>query len=476
MRVSHEQTVPVTPEKTFDRLQAFIAERRSWKEPCADMECFERELHDYIVAVEREVLAEELARLDVDLPAVTIEGEVYRQVVRCEETYTSAAGPVRVMRSLYRRLGEGERTLCPLELRAGIVEGRWTPLAARQAAFVVAHLTPQEGEDLFRELGNMTPSKSSLDRLPKQLSEHWEAERERFEAALRSEETVPPEAVTVAVSLDGVMVPMKDGGRTQKRQDAKAQGKHTCGPAGYREVGCGTLSFYDTEGERLFTVRLARMPEKHKATLKDTLSEEIAAVLEQRPDLTLVKLADGAKDNWSYLAAVLPQGIETIDFYHACEHLKVAFDAAYGQNGAKSKAQFEKYRHLLRDESDGVEKVIRALCHLRDIHPRKRKLATELAYFRRYRHRMRYAQAQAQNLPIGSGVVEAACKTLATERMKRSGMRWRQAGGQAILTFRALHQSERFARGWKLLSSTYKRTVEIPENVVLFPKPKRTVH
>ena len=97
------------------------------------MECFERELHEYVVAVEREGLAEELARLDVDLPAVTIEGEVYRQVVRCEETYTSAGCRVGVMRSLYRRLGEGERTRCPLELRAGIVEGRWTPLAARHA-------------------------------------------------------------------------------------------------------------------------------------------------------------------------------------------------------------------------------------------------------------------------------------------------------------------------------------------------------
>jgi hypothetical protein len=103
MRVSHERTAPVTLESAVDRLKAFIAGQRSVKEPCADMECFERELHDYIVAVEREVLAEELARLDVDLPAVTIEGEVYRQVVRCEETYTSAAGPVRVMRSLYRR-------------------------------------------------------------------------------------------------------------------------------------------------------------------------------------------------------------------------------------------------------------------------------------------------------------------------------------------------------------------------------------
>ena len=57
------------------------------------MEGFERELHDYAVAVERELLAEELSRLDVDLPTVTIEGEVYRQVVCCEETYTSAAGP-----------------------------------------------------------------------------------------------------------------------------------------------------------------------------------------------------------------------------------------------------------------------------------------------------------------------------------------------------------------------------------------------
>ena len=123
MKVSHEPTAPVTPERLSIRLQAFIAERRSSKEPRSDMECFERELHEFVVAAEREVLAEELVRSDVDLPAVTIEGEVYGQVVRCEESYVSAAGPVRVTRSLYRRGSEGERTLRPLELRAGIVEG-----------------------------------------------------------------------------------------------------------------------------------------------------------------------------------------------------------------------------------------------------------------------------------------------------------------------------------------------------------------
>jgi len=92
MEVSHERTALVTPERAFGWLQAFIAGRRSWIEPRGDMECFERELHEYFVAAEREVLAEELARLDVDLPAVTVEGELYRRVVRCQETYVSAAG------------------------------------------------------------------------------------------------------------------------------------------------------------------------------------------------------------------------------------------------------------------------------------------------------------------------------------------------------------------------------------------------
>ena len=95
-------------------------------------------------------------------------------------------------------------------------------------------------------------------------------------------------------------------------------------------------------------------------------------------------------------------------------------------------------------------------------------MKTELSYFRRHRARMRYAVAKEQHLPIGSGVVEAACKTLATQRMKRSGMRWRHPGGQAILTLRALAHSERFDRAWSLLSNTYRKTVTLPQNVVPF--------
>ncbi|WP_434043048.1 MULTISPECIES: hypothetical protein [Sorangium] len=86
---------------------------------------------------------------------------------------------------------------------------------------------------------------------------------------------------------------------------------------------------------------------------------------------------------------------------------------------------------------------------------------------------MRYATWRAACLPIGSGVVEAACKTLAAQRMKRSGMRWRHEGGQAILTFRGLIQSERFDGAWALLAATYKAEVTLFENVIALSDYRR---
>ncbi len=153
----------------MDQLHDFLRQRRETSEPVKDLERFEQELHRLFVAAEREALGQELARFDLNVPTIEVAGERYQQVLRCEMTYTSAAGPVRAERSLYRHKDGSGRAVCPLELRAGMVEGYWTPLAAKQATWVVAHLTPQEGEELFGLLGNMTPSKSTLDRLPKRL-------------------------------------------------------------------------------------------------------------------------------------------------------------------------------------------------------------------------------------------------------------------------------------------------------------------
>lgn len=453
----------------MDQLQDFLRQRREAHAPVEDLPAFEQELHRCFVAAEREALGHELARFDLDVPAVEVDGERYHRVLRCATTYTSAVGPVRVERSLYRHPHD-EHAVCPLELRAGIIEGSWTPLAAQQATWVVAHLTPQEGEELFDLLGNMTPSKSTLDRLPKALSVHWEQQRPRFEATVRRQEAIPNEAVAMAVSLDGVMAPMKDGQRDAKRAQARAEGKAPSGPAGYQEVGCATVSYYNRHGERLCTRRMARMPEPNKATLKQQLTAEVIGALLQRPDLHVVKVADGASDNWSYLGETLPFGIEVLDFYHATEHLGAALGAAYGEGTRPYQERWETLRTILRDEPQGVDKVIGALERLRTRYPRRQAIHKALAYFREHRHRMRYADLQARHLPIGSGVVEAACKTLVSQRLKRAGMRWRTKGGQAILTFRALCQSERFERAWPLLSATYKRAVTLPRKVIALNK------
>ena len=125
----------------------------------------------------------------------------------------------------------------------------------------------------------------------------------------------------MAVSLDGVMAPMKDGKRQAKRQQALGNGKSPSGPAGYQEVGCTTVSYYDRLGERLVTRRMARMPETRKATLKKQLTAEVIGTLRQRPELHVVKVADGTADNWTSLEKRLPVGEAVLDFYHAVDHL-----------------------------------------------------------------------------------------------------------------------------------------------------------
>jgi hypothetical protein len=417
------------------------------------------------MAIECELLAEELARYDVTAEQVEVEGVRYRQALRSSETYLSAAGSISVRRHLYRPAGRGSRSICPLELRAGIIAGYWTPRAARQAAFVMAQLTPGHSEALFEELGGMRPARSSLDRLPKALSIAWESHRPEWEAALRAQETVPKEATVIAISVDGVTVRMKGGDRRMKQEQS---GKHASGPTGQREAGCGTVVLYDAHGERWQTVRYGRMPEPRKVTLQQQLEAEVASMLALRPELKRVLLADGAEPNWRLLADLdqtcgppAQPSVEIVDFFHACDHLKEACDAAWGESTPRSKAEFERLKTLLKEADGGADRIIRVLKYHRGrARGRKReRLETQLTYFRNQRPRMDYAEYSRNGLPIASGVMEASCKTLVTQRLKQSGMAWSPIGGQAILTLRSLIQSDRWQPAWELLRADFCKTV-----------------
>ena len=212
--VSHDEPTRVDVwtvlKELPQRVQALLKRHDASQE--LGFEELEHELHALFTHAECAATSEALERHDVDLPHVFIDAEKHHRAYRCEKTYLCAVGPVTAMRTLYRAR-PGERAVAAMERKAGIVEGYWTPHAARQGAMLTAHLVPREAEEVLGVLGNMTPSKSSLDRLPKALSARWEAQRPQFEARVREDTLeVADTACTVAVSLDGVMAPIKTGG------------------------------------------------------------------------------------------------------------------------------------------------------------------------------------------------------------------------------------------------------------------------
>ena len=82
----------------------------------------------------------------------------------------------------------------------------------------------------------------------------------------------------------------------------------------------------------------------------------------------------------------------------------------------------------------------------------KETLQSSVTYFQNHKEKMRYANNQKDHLPIGSGVTESACKTLVKQRLCNSGMRWKEAGAQAVLSLRALtHTDTRWDQFWNQL-------------------------
>lgn len=277
-----------------------------------------------------------------------------------------------------------------------------------------------------------------------------------------------------------MLVPDREAQKEAKavREAAAKAGlsKKAGGPAGYREVGCGTVSLYEPpldirskddkerRPRRLDTVRYGRAPEYKKQVLTKQLDAEVDSIRAVRSDLELVALADGAEENWRYFdTPKWERATKIVDHGHAAQHLKNALRQAHGET-VDGRAEYERLRVILRDKRGGVDEVIAELDRqdrkLRDKrHPRRRKeLAKERTYFRNQRNRMNYAEYQDRGLPIGSGVMEAACKTLATQRLKCSGMNWGD-GKQPILTIRSLQQSGRWDRAWPLIAGHFRREV-----------------
>ena len=136
-----------------------------------------------------------------------------------------------------------------------------------------------------------------------------------------------------------------------------------------------------------------------------------------------------------------------VDFFHVCEHLSNLSTLLFG-DPTEAKTWYKKYRTILKDDPNGAAKMIRAARYRRSLLKENPQIESEIKYLQRNKKRMNYFQLRQKKLPIGSGVVEAACKNLIGARMKKSGMRWSIDGGQTVLTLRSIILSNRWEKFW----------------------------
>ena len=358
----------------------------------------------------RAVLKAGMESLDDGALQVERDGKRYRRVAPTPGEIMTTAGRIEYRRPRYRR--DGEASIVPVDEHVCFAGGYFTELAANQGMFLVSSLAPRECVSLYEKLRIEGASLSSLQRLAKAAGVHWEDCKEEALAEIRAAKAVPEEAATVCISLDGTMLPMlaegKDGGKTTN----------------WKEASVGTGSCYDDAGERLRTLYLGQMPETRKSTLKQQLADELAHILELRPDLRVCAVADAAADNRAFLSQYVPEEFRVTDYWHACQHLGTAAEVIFPHDSTARERWFRKYRRILREETEGVETVIRTLRYYHDRTGRlDEKLHGALKYFRNHRNRMNYKRHQALNLPIGSGVTESACRSVIGLRMKRPGQR-----------------------------------------------------
>jgi hypothetical protein len=380
-------------------------------------------------------------------------GEEYKRRPKSPNSIGTLFGSITLRRYLYEPLEPGERSIFPLEMALGIEAGLATPALAEWVGRQVAdHSQDQVLEALQRDHG-VGWSVKSLRKLGASLSAGLASFRQEaqvqqlLELLKKAERSSGRHCPVLAVGRDGIMVPIRD--------------------EGYQEAATATLSVSDRKGRRLGTVYLGRMPESGQGETSRQLTALLRKVLSrwQGGRLQLAYITDGGHHQQAYFEEVLSRMEDPkrpgqqlqwqwiLDFWHACGYLGKLKEALFGES-ASGWWWFRRMRRWLQGRHNGITQVLRSATQHWNRHGRisraRRQLFWEAyRYLRRHVKWMNYARYRGQGLPIGSGVTEAACKIVFTQRLKQSGMSWDVEGGQVVVDLRVLRLSGIWSKAYR---------------------------
>jgi hypothetical protein len=340
-------------------------------------------------------------------------------------TYQTPYGEVVVPRHVYQT-GYGGATFCPLERDARIVLTS-TPRFAMQishkygegpAARVVRDLTANHCRPVAESFVQNTAA--AVAAVVQAKEEEWQYTTPKLNEPVS----------TIGMGVDGTCLFVVDDGK--------------------RQAMVGSISLYDSDGERHHTIYVAATPQYGKEKFYQRMTREIEHVRQLYPQARLTAVSDGSEDNWTFTRQFTKD--ECVDFYHASGYLDLMARAVHPRSPTARMAWVEDRRHKLRHEKGYAKKLLEEMQKLPTeglSETVQEDLAKAITYFSNHHQQMNYAERAEAKLPIGSGVTEAACKTIVKMRMCRGGAKWKEDGAAGVLSLRTLiYTEERWEQFW----------------------------
>lgn len=413
---------------------------------------FEQELHGEGQELLRTITQWACNRLEVEdvdaLPKhVWFEASEYTRLnQKTPQNVWTRFGQIRLWRVGYRPTDKsGDATIFPLALSLGLVHGATPALAERAAGLLSA--------------SGMTQSQT-LERLRQDCGVGWGVKKLRQVTEAVSRDMTEHRHETQVEQLLGWLKQAADSRGRHKPvlsvgRDGITLGVRIKGGRLFEVASTGTVSVLDRRGKRVGTVYLAYTPESGQPTMSRELTRLLRDVLRrwQGPLPRLAYVTDAGDNETAYYEKVLQkmkhpmtgqplEWIRVVDFFHASERIWKMAELLFGK-GQRGTAWARKMQKWLK-KPGGVNRVLHSAAALRDLYLAKSKRAKFQTAYRYLRDRMpymRYADYRSMGVPLGSGVTEAACKTVYTQRLKLSGMAWERTGAQTILNLRVLQLS-----------------------------------
>jgi hypothetical protein len=357
-----------------------------------------------------------------------------RRVANQSRSVHTLFGDITVARNYYHRPSEATGRF-PMDEALGLIDG-YTPGVAALIGRCAAEHPFKQAEESFRAYTGLSVDARQFPRLAERLGPRVE----RFlRAPLPSDEKTPPR---VYVATDGTGAPLRHEelkGRKGRQPDGSAQTHEIkVGAIFTQHPVTGQKPWRDVDSTTY--VATTQRAQAFGQMMRTEFCRRFAGPKE------VIYLGDGAAWNWELQRVFFPMALGIVDFYHAAEHVTKVVDLIHKRHTPDWHKRRKRWvKLLLRGRLDSFLKDARAAF------PRgKKKLGEkELAYFEKNRERMRYGEFRARGMFIGSGVVEAACKTIVAQRLKGSGMHWSERGLSHILALRTAILSRRYDEFWR---------------------------